>query len=349
MSGCDIGPRELALHKTMAAIHGAACAASIAAAAVRVALEVQAAALAVFVGLGHGRSYRQKHRMTINAKFDYMKLVIDSNCLQSDELRTFLQKSNNNFAVLTDFAAMEAYKEDTLTVIYKSMEIVSKYPKQVLILKGSAKVCGMNGKPKGLQRRLIDDAETKDFPRYIKALARGRNGDLRIQQGLRSRRLYSQAHFDKMLNDATDMKPVFDTLAKLYSKEERKIIRDSQPYTSGMIEKLGTTLIEMSGSIFRSSPLVRRIPTFEELPNTFLFRAALCCYLMAIRRGALGGLSDAKPERLRNDMVDMAFVAYGTYFDGILSKDRNVNRMYQDACIMLAGLFNAEVPSLAGF
>ena len=86
----------------MAAIHGAARTIDIAAGTGWIALEGHAAALAVFVGRGHGSSHRQKHRMTINAKFDYMKLVIDSNCLQSDALRTFLQKSKT-LRVRVDF------------------------------------------------------------------------------------------------------------------------------------------------------------------------------------------------------------------------------------------------------
>ena len=275
-----------------------------------------------------------------------MKLVIDSNCLQSDELRSFLRKSTKNTAVLADFAAMEAYKDNTLASIYKSMQVVAEHPKQVLVLKGSAKVCLFSGKLKGLQRRLIDETQTRGFSNYIKALARGQNGNRNIQKQLLTYGQSAQAHFDKMLLDAEDMRPVFDTLANLYSKEERTIIREGRPYTSEMVGKLGKTVIEISGVAFGKSPLIQRRPTYEELPNTFLFRTALACYLMAIRRGALGGSNNERPDRIRNDLVDMIFVAHGTYFDGILSNDHNVNRIYRDACIMLSDLFNAEIPSL---
>src|SRR6187431_469760 len=99
-----------------------------------------------------------------------MLMVIDSNRLQSTELREFLNQSTQNKAVLPDFAAMEAYKGNTLKSIFKSMEVVCEFPSQVVILKGSAKVCGLHGRRKGLRRRLIDEVQTAHFPEYARAL-----------------------------------------------------------------------------------------------------------------------------------------------------------------------------------
>jgi hypothetical protein len=200
-----------------------------------------------------------------------MKLGVDSNRLQSDELRAFLRSSNENTAVITDFAAMEAYKGDTLASIYKSMQVVADYPSQVLILKGSATVCGLSGRRKGLQRRLADEAQTRGFPDYIKALRLGQAGSAHIEQQLLEHGRSAQAHYDKMLGDAEAMKPAFEALAKAYSKDERAIIREGRPYTAEMIGKLGQTLIEISGTVFNESLLARRTPTYKDLPNTFLF------------------------------------------------------------------------------
>ena len=128
-----------------------------------------------------------------------MKLVVDTNCLQTEELRYFLQKSTGNVAVLTDFAAMEAYKGDTLASIYKSMQVVSAFPRQVLVLKGSAKVFRLNGKVRGLQRRLVDETQTRGFPNYVRTLVLGRDGNYAVQKQLLAHGRAAQAHFDKML------------------------------------------------------------------------------------------------------------------------------------------------------
>jgi hypothetical protein len=58
------------------------------------------------------------------------RMVIDSNALQSEELRAF---SKNNFAVITDYLAMEAYKGNTMASIFRSMEILTQFPHQAII------------------------------------------------------------------------------------------------------------------------------------------------------------------------------------------------------------------------
>jgi len=48
-----------------------------------------------------------------------MKLVLDSNFLQNDETRSFLSESDSNFVVLTEYAAIEAYKGNDYRTIYR--------------------------------------------------------------------------------------------------------------------------------------------------------------------------------------------------------------------------------------
>jgi hypothetical protein len=98
-----------------------------------------------------------------------MRKVIDSNQLQAEALRTYLAASRANYAVLTDYAAMEAYKGDTLSSIYKSMRILSGFPSQVIVLKGTRVVCGIRGRAAGLQRRLIDGERTTEFAKFTTA------------------------------------------------------------------------------------------------------------------------------------------------------------------------------------
>jgi hypothetical protein len=57
-----------------------------------------------------------------------MRTVVDSNFLQTAGLRAYLSKSPANIAVLTDYAAMEAHKADTLEMLYRSMAILSEFP-----------------------------------------------------------------------------------------------------------------------------------------------------------------------------------------------------------------------------
>jgi len=274
-----------------------------------------------------------------------MNLVIDSNQLQTSQLQRFLENSPTNFAVLPDFSAMEAYKGDALKSIFKSMTVLAEFPAQVVILKGSTKVCGLSGRRKGLRRRLIDESQTRGFPEYIRALRLAEGGNVRLQSEIIKLSESANEHMEKMRLEAQNIRGAIDVLGRLYTKEERGLLRTRDEYTPELTDKLIRNVLELAGMIFRDSPAVRRLPSYHELPNTFIFRVTLAFYLMGITRFAHGGLRDLSPEKLRNDFVDMMLVAYGTFFDGVMSSDSNVNRMFTEVCLLLSALFDSEVPA----
>ena len=272
-----------------------------------------------------------------------MRKVIDSNQLQSKLLYNFLSASTKNFAVLTDYVAMEAYKGDTLASIYKSMEILCDFPLQVIVLKNTRAACGLSGRGSGLQRRLIDEPQTSEFPLYARNLQAAKRGNLALQRQLLDHGKEATAHLERMLADAGNSGAAMEDIAAMHSKEERSTIRTGKPYSTELVNRTVQNVIRISGSLFASHPNVRNRPTFEELPNTFIFRAALCTYLLALEWGARGGVRDASPTKLRNDFVDMNFAAYSTYFDGLMSADAKVSRIHQEARIWLSALFGSHM------
>ena len=66
-----------------------------------------------------------------------MRKVVDSNSLQTDALKAYLSASRTNYAVLTEFAAMEAYKQNAVASICSRMETLCQFPTQVIVLKGA--------------------------------------------------------------------------------------------------------------------------------------------------------------------------------------------------------------------
>jgi hypothetical protein len=272
-----------------------------------------------------------------------MRLVIDSNKLQSEELQTFLSKSKENFAVLTDFAAMEAYKGNTPT-IFESMAILSDFPDQVLVLKNTCAVLNLRGRCSGLQRRLIDQSQTSDFANYAKNLRHAREGNLQYQHQLKNLGYDATTHLDKMLGNAATMATAIIDIGKLYSKEERRTVRLKEHHSSEFIDKSVKKVLEMAGIGFQNQPNVNFVPSYAELPNTFIFRLALSHYLLALDWIAFGGVKDVKPAILRNDFVDANFVAYATFFDGLMSSDAKALRIHNETRLWLSELFDCKLP-----
>jgi len=272
-----------------------------------------------------------------------MRKVIDSNQLRAPELRTFLASSRHNIAVLTDYSAIEAYKGSSLEGIYKSMSILSDFPNQVVILKSTSVVCGLHGRGSGLQKRLIDSCQTMAFGEYVQDLRSAKAGNLAVQQKLLDLGADASAQMDRILKDTKPLAEAIQRIAKQYSMEERALIRLNQADTPRLIDKVVENILELAVHIFGSHPMVTAIPNYSELLNTFIFRNALCSYLLALDWGANGGVQDAKPERLQNDLVDMNFAAYGTFFDGLMSADAKCVQVHKQARIWLKKVFHCRL------
>jgi hypothetical protein len=111
-----------------------------------------------------------------------------------------------------------------------------------------------------------------------------------------------------------------------------------------MVDKVVKNVLHIAAQLFHGHPNARRWPSYEELPNTFIFRASLCMYLLALDWAARGGVGSTSAAKLRNDTVDMNFAAYATYFDGLLTADSKTARLHQEARIWLSALFDCKLP-----
>jgi hypothetical protein len=133
------------------------------------------------------------------------RTVIDSNALQSQELQAHLASSKDNFAVINDYLAMEAYKGNTMVSIFRSMKILTQFPHQVIILKPTGKICGLRGGRAGLQRRMIDERQTREFPKFCQALRAAELGNVRLQREILENGRAASRHMDRILASAAIM------------------------------------------------------------------------------------------------------------------------------------------------
>lgn len=265
--------------------------------------------------------------------------VVDTNCLQSEALQAYLSASTNNHVVLTNYAAMEAYKGDTLRSIYSSMEILAQRPKQVIILRGTQDICALNGRAAASLEPLIDQAQTREFPEYCRHLLAAKGGDLFLQEQLLENGHEATAYIERMLKDMPTFSSGIDLMAKTYSPAELKILRRRETHTPHMRERLVRNVLLLAEQFFEEHPGVTEWPKGPEVRNTFIFRYALCGYVSILKRIEDGGAGKTKPEKLRNDVIDVNFAAFATYFDGLLTSDKRAGEIYTEAAFLLREAF----------
>jgi hypothetical protein len=267
-----------------------------------------------------------------------MKKIVGSNYLRRPELRTYLSKSNKNLAVITDYVAMEAYKANSPIELYKSMEILAEYPKQVVILKPTSIVCGLKSRTAGLQRRMICEEQTRDFHKYCSKLNEAKNGNTAMYSSLLEHHKVATEQMDRIRADGTKLIDGFKAVEKLYTDNELKIIRSNSKLTPTLKDKIIKNIIILSDHMFMSHPQVKKLPTSKELKNTFIFRFALCSYILLNKWISTGSQELTNLDSIKNDQVDLNFATYALYFDGLLTFDKKPLDVYNKAKTWLAEL-----------
>ncbi len=63
------------------------------------------------------------------------------------------------------------------------------------------------------------------------------------------------------------------------------------------------------------------------------------CYLLCLRWISDGSINSLKPDKRLNDLIDMNYAAYATFFDGLLTDDKKLIDIYRDACFFLNEIF----------
>jgi hypothetical protein len=269
-----------------------------------------------------------------------MRKVVDTNFLQSEELRTYMAEPSN-FAVVTDYAVMEVLQRGDAAWIYKSMEILAKYPAQVIVLKPISAVCILKTRrrSRGLQKRLIDREQTRGFSEWCRKLDAARRGDKLLEKRLFEMRRAASAHLDLMLANMGTYSANLQAAAKNYSEAELNILRTDKPFTPEMQDKLVDNIFDLTIQFFEAHPGRPKMPPLIKFANSYIFRFATCVHVLSLKWLRVGAAPNAEPKKFRNDAVDAAIVAFATYFDGLLTDDAQAIALHRNASFLLKQFF----------
>jgi hypothetical protein len=135
----------------------------------------------------------------------------------------------------------------------------------------------------------------------------------------------------RSLVGTNDFQEAIKALTNSFSREERSVVRRKEPFSDAMIGKVASEAVRLAAYGFAMHQNIPRLPRAEELSKTFLYRFALCSCLLSLRWASHGGAEAATSEKLRNDLNDLNFVSFATFFDGLLSDDAKAIDIYKAA------------------
>jgi hypothetical protein len=271
-----------------------------------------------------------------------MRIVIDSNRMQSNELRAFLSLSSGNKAVLTDYAAMEAFQGDTLVSIQASWSVLREFPQQILALKGTKDVAKVDPCSAGIADRLINKTETKGALDFARVLDGAAQGDRVAQHQLLQRGKWAKDHMASMLTKSVDMHLSIAEFSDVFTVPELQRLRRGLPWTHETAEKFFGLVAQLTEHSFAAHPYKLRWPKGRHLLNHFLYRHTLA-YCVYMTRLVINGAVSRNAETARNDAVDVIFATLATYFNGFMSGDSQASTIHHITSFLLTEA-GARVP-----
>jgi hypothetical protein len=255
--------------------------------------------------------------------------VVDQNYLREPnaELHRFL--SSGNLAVLSDYATMEVYKGNSLLNIRRSLEIVSKYPDKVLVLRPTQVVIRVTQAGKRPAARLLIDSElTSDFGDFCSQVYALDQTRLSPELALfESKSRQANDFYRDRLDFAQMVLDAIDTYRIAFSREEFKIIRKGVTFTPELLDKMEDHVFAVAMRFMQLNGFLLR--TARQATHNFIFRWSVAAYFLVIGWLSDGGYQALPLQKMQNDIIDMTYVTYATYFDGLLSKDNKMMEIFR--------------------
>lgn len=258
-----------------------------------------------------------------------IRMVVDTNYLQSDELRNYFSGSARKKVVITPFVELEMLKGDAPVNVLGSTETLAEHSRQVVLTKDPISVVQLIGRRKGMKKRLTGGRRTSVFRKWsLHIRERAKRGDERALRSIARRATAARAQLADMVTAAQTFQQNIDDARQRYTKEELDVFRQEK-LTPALVEKIRAHVMDMTQQFYERHPNEPEWPPKDDLFHTFVFRFALCARLHALSVIASGVAK--KPENLPNDYIDVSVAAYATCFDGLLSKDELTQDIYRRA------------------
>lgn len=269
--------------------------------------------------------------------------VADANILRRTPLlNDFFNANPRNIVVVTDFCCMECYKGDELNAIQKSLAIISQYPRQVVVLKGTQQIATLTGQTVLRREDFVDWDQTREFTQFCLLVARAVTGNAGLLSQLQAHRAEARAYLAKVAYESGGVVEGIKQITRELPTDMVRRLRSNSALIDDDIKRVMTGVVLLARELLSVAPHFSG-PTLEKhASRSFVFRFALAGYLLAINWVASGGIESAAPTLLGNDVVDMNYVAYATFFDGVISNDNKLNEMYRDARLFLDTVFVDE-------
>jgi len=273
------------------------------------------------------------------------RLVVDSSMLQSEDLRQFLDASASNFAVLPDFVWFELYKQESIGAIVAGMSVIGEFPEQVIVLKPGKEIAQIDPRIPNMTSSM----HHSDVAHQLREMVAILDGPDRDEPGVRTQleRLWSGAAnaLSGMLEGAHDILLSLPEMAEqMFTPHHLRIIRKNTRYTPEMFSSIFGAADQIWETLSGGDQDSTRPAPKELRTQVYLYRYSLAIVIYLLWWIQNGNQTPKRIDRARNDLIDLSFAVYGTYYEGLMTADKKLDWTHQNLSLALNAL-GAEVPA----
>ena len=247
--------------------------------------------------------------------------VIDSNMIQTSELEQFLAFDPGNRVVVPIEIWFELYKQHCLEALRRGLDILGRYPHQVVVLRATGEIMRLDPSCPDLVDRLTLADDGLSMMQMVAALSPDQSAETDVQAQLKAKWDEATSQSEGMLEGALDIVVSLPEMQEqMFSAAEIGIIRRNERYTHDMFGSIFGAAEQLWESMSEAMGLPWREQT-EYKASSLQFRIALGIVVYLLWWISKGSQSRKKLEATRNDVIDLFLAAQATYFDGFLTKD----------------------------
>jgi hypothetical protein len=268
-------------------------------------------------------------------------VVVDKNFLERTSLEAFLRDDARNQVLLHDFSAIESFAGNPMKNLSRTLSIVAKFPAQVLILKNSRTLLALGRIEPQFRFDMVDWRQTRSFGAYCQDVRKAESGDAERLARVMAQAQAANQHLATML---TIVPLMIELITRLAAETSQELLESRRRDDMPMPREGGTKLLH---EIFHiAAAMAHRgnapgIPAkLAEAAQHYVFRFATALRLFALRWAENGSdVREVKPERLRNDLVDLMYVTCATYWDGFLTRESRMEDLYAEVSFLVNDFF----------
>ncbi|HWZ94579.1 MAG TPA: hypothetical protein VNW30_05235 [Opitutaceae bacterium] len=261
--------------------------------------------------------------------------VIDFNAIggNSRQLDAFFA-NQSNVAIVTDMMAFECLKRDGVDNYRKSFAAFEPYAHRVVALKDFSDLRHLRPKKAGFYDAIVDQERTSNFPRYCHQMLHV--SDARIIATIQLQQTRVQTFMSKIEKvTSEEFRRSIAELEQSVPADQRPNWRAGKPVTEQELKIAKGMVAGITTAHFNATFPNESLPNGDDAMYWLPFRYTVALQALTLKWLRDGGHQSVRPEKMRNDSIDIIYVAYGTLFDGVLSEDAKLQELSELANMIL--------------